>query len=255
MTVLTGRGKFDEAESILNQALTPGVLQNPGCVEAVRVRGDFIFGHQGRWAEALADYQRALEFRPTEAQNYHGVAPLLVATTNVEAYRQLCPRIVEHFRDTADAGTADQMAKDCLILPLSGAELRAVAVMADLAVNTGKAMAAYPFFQCCKALAEYRQGHWSESVYWATNAAQNPFPYSRGEAWLILAMSEYRLGRTNDARADVAQCELLVEKQLPQLGHDLGGDWRDWIVVHALLKEAQGLIEGRGVPDNGSSSK
>jgi len=92
---------------------------------------------------------------------------------------------------------------------------------------------------------EYRQGHWSEAINWATKAAENPFPYSRAEAWAILAMSEYRLNQVPDARADVARCAQLVQEQMPRVGGVLGYDWRDWIIVHALLAEAQGLIENQ----------
>jgi eukaryotic-like serine/threonine-protein kinase len=251
---LTRRNQFDEAESVMSQFLTPAALQKSNCVDLVRLRGD-TFARRGKWSEALADYKRALEYRPTEVQNYHAVAPLLVATTNLEEYRQLCPRIVERFRHTTDPSTADQMAKDCLVLASSGADLSAVDAMAGLAVNAGKEMTVYPFFQCCKALADYRQGHWNDAVYWATNAAVNPYAYSRGEAWAILAMSDYRLGQTNDARSMLAQCALLIEKQIPTLGHDLGPDWRDWIVLHALLKEAEELINAPSTSAGASTRK
>jgi hypothetical protein len=127
--------------------------------------------------------------------------------------------------------------------------------MAGLAVNAGKEMTVYPFFQCCKALADYRQGSWKDAAYWATNAAVNPYPYSRGEAWAILAMSQFRLGQTSEARGTLARCALLIEKQIPAYGHDLGGDWRDWIVLHALLTEAQALINAPATSVGASTRK
>jgi len=244
METLVQQSQFDEAESVLNRLLPPAAIANPRFADVIQFRAH-ILACRGKWAEALPDALRVLEYRPAEARTYHTLAPLLVATTNLVAYRALCPKIVERFRGITDPSSADQMAKDCLILPSSGADLLSVAAMAETAVTAGKGMNVYPFFQCCKALAEYRQGHWSEAISLATNAAQNSWPYSRGEAWAILAMSEYRLNQVADARADVARCEELVQKQMPQLGRALGYDWRDWIIVHALLAEAEGLIEGR----------
>jgi hypothetical protein len=36
-----------------------------------------------------------------------------------------------------------------------------------------------------------------------------------------------------------------VQEKLPVPGsRDLGSDWKDWIIAHALLDEASSLIEG-----------
>jgi hypothetical protein len=36
-----------------------------------------------------------------------------------------------------------------------------------------------------------------------------------------------------------------VQKQLPPPeSHNLGSDWRDWIISHALLEEARSMIQG-----------
>jgi hypothetical protein len=132
-----------------------------------------------------------------------------------------------------------------MILPASGADLLSVAAMAETAVTRGKGMNVYHVFQFCKALAEYRQGHWSEAISLATDAAQDSWPYAEGESLAVLAMSEYRLNHVAEARADLARCERVVQEQMPRLGGVLGFDWRDWIIVHALLAEARAVIEGQ----------
>jgi serine/threonine protein kinase len=244
---LIRQGRYDEAETFLNTFLTPAAIRNPRFADVIEFRAH-ILACRGKWAEALPDASRVLEYRPAEANTYHTLAPLLVATAKLDAYRALCPKIVDRFRGVADPSSADKMAKDCLILPVSGADLPSVAAMAETAVTAGKGMSVYPLFQCCKALAEYRQGHWSEAISLATNASQNSWPYSRGESLAVLAMSEYRLNQVAAARADLARCEQLVKEQTPRFGEVLGFDWRDWIIVHALLTEARDLIEGRMVP-------
>ena len=137
------------------------------------------------------------------------------------------------------------MAKDCLILPSAGVDLKPVAAMAEFAVTNGAGASTAPFYQCCKALVEYRQGHFEDAVEWAERAATNPFPYSQAEAYAILAMSEYQLKQVAIARATLVKGDTVVAEHLPKLGiQRLGYDWRDWIIVHSLLDEARSLIDG-----------
>jgi len=168
---------------------------------------------------------------------------LMVVNRDFEGYQRLCRQIVDRFNVPDQPVTADQMAKDCLILPFSGVDLTPVAAMAELAVTKGQLQPAYTFFQCCKALAEYRQGRFEGAVKWAQVAASNPFPYSQAEAFAVLSMSQYKLNQVAAARTNLANCNKVVITQLPAPGtRDLGGDWRDWIIAHALLTEAQNLI-------------
>jgi serine/threonine protein kinase len=247
MGTLVQQNQFDEAETVLNKLLPPAAIRNPRFADVIVFRAH-ILACRGKWAEALPDARLVLQYRPAEANTYHTLAPLLVVTTSLEAYRALCPKIVDRFRGVADPSSADKMAKDCLILPASGADLPSVAAMSETAVTAGKGMNVYRLFQCCKALAEYRQGHWSEAISLATEAAQESWPYSQGESLAILAMSEYRLNQVADASADLARCEQVVREQTPRFGGVLGYDWRDWIIVHALLTEARALIEGQAAP-------
>jgi hypothetical protein len=137
------------------------------------------------------------------------------------------------------------MAKDCLILPSSGADLKAVGALADVAVTRGTNSPSYPLFQCCKALAEYRQEHFAEAIQWADSSTKHSFPYSKAEGYAILAMAQFKSARTNEALTALADCAKVIDEKLPKLSSgDLGGDWIDWIIAHALQSEAKGLIEG-----------
>ena len=150
------------------------------------------------------------------------------------------------------------MAKDCLILPLPGVDLHPIAAMANTAVTVGSGYAELPFFEVCKALAEYRDGHFDEAIVWAQKTLQNPnsnsrnfSPYSQGEAYAVVAMAKYQLNRVEGARTAMAKLREIVESQLPRIEDgDLGVNWRDWIIVDALRKEARSLIEGLPAPQN-----
>jgi hypothetical protein len=213
--------------------------------EAWVTRSDY-FARRGHWPEARTAAARFLEIRPADDKGFHLMAPLLVQAADHAAYEELCAKITSSFAGATNPSIADGMAKDCLILPRPGADLKVPGDLAETAVTLGRAdEAALPFFQCCKALAEYRQGHWETATNWAAKAAENPFPYSRAEAFAILAMSKQHLNQSREAQAALKKSADVAQAQLPKLEDgDLGRDWRDWIIAHALQSEAKQMIDG-----------
>jgi serine/threonine protein kinase len=210
----------------------------PGYVSLFSMLGRHL-AVKGQWKEAANLVAKTVEFEPDSHDPYHTLAPLLVASGNVLEYRRLCQQIVARFRSTQDPYIADQMAKDCLILPDSGADLKLVDAMADVALTGGTNI----LFECCKATAEYRQQHFAEAIKRAGSVVKDPFPYSRAEAYAILAMSQFQRGQTNEAHAALVNCDQVIETRMPKLDSgDLGQDWRDWIIAHALQREANDLI-------------
>jgi hypothetical protein len=67
-------------------------------------------------------------------------------------------------------------------------------------------------------------------------------------------MAQYQLKQTQDSRATLAKCAEVVESKMPKReSGDLENDWRDWIISHALMTEAQNLLGTR--PPKPDSSK
>jgi hypothetical protein len=70
--------------------------------------------------------------------------------------------------------------------------------------------------------------------------ASNPsFSMGLGSNRIIEVFTE-----TVEARAALAECNKICEEKLPKPDADLGKDWRDWIIAHALLSEAKRTIDG-----------
>ena len=62
---------------------------------------------------------------------------------------------------------------------------------------------------------------------------------------MVLAMAQYRMQQTDEARAALAKGVEIERTKLPKLeSGDLGDGYLDWIIAHVLLREAQALIEG-----------
>jgi eukaryotic-like serine/threonine-protein kinase len=153
---------------------------------------------------------------------------------------------VERFGKTNDPAIAERMAKDCLILPSSGADLDVVADMADLAIAAGPDHWGATFFQFAKGLSEYRQGHFTSAVQRMQQVLVMPgeFVFRDAEAYLVLAMAHHQLNQSDEARAALAEGSSIIEAK-PTVGiRALGVDWNDWLIAHALRREATALIEG-----------
>jgi serine/threonine-protein kinase len=204
----------------------------------------------------VADASKLREVRPEDHDAYHILAPVLIQRGDTKDYQELRQQIITHFSGTTNVFAADRMAKDGLTLPPQENELGPLAAMADFAVSAGKSYAAYSLFEVCKALAEYRQGHLGEAVQWGEKASANPFPYSQAEAYSIMAMAQCKLRQAEGARASLVRAEKLAQESMPQLDSgDLGGDWRDWVIAHALLREATVLMNNSGLPEQQAASK
>jgi len=234
--------KYTDVEQLLSESLPPDFVSTPQSARCLVVRAEYL-ARRSRWKDAAADVALALHYRPSAHRYYHMQAPLLAEMRDQVQYQLLCQRIVNEFAGTKDAFIADQMAKDCLLLPASGVDLRRVDEMADAAVTAGKDKAAMPYFQCCKALAEYRQRHFASAIEWAQQSLNgSPFIYAQAQAYAVLAMAHFQLKQDDEAKAALAKVEL-VQNQLPNRGSDdLGKDWQGWIFAQVLMDEATALV-------------
>jgi len=244
--VLMVQKKFGEAEQLLDEALTPAFIRQPASANILALRVD-LKARRGQWQEAAADAALAFEHQPFKTGRYSMLAALLVKTHNRPAYEQLRKRLLVTFANTTNVLVADQVAKACLFLPASEVDLQLVGHLADTAVTLGVGdEGAMPFFQVCKALSEYRQGHFAEAVEWAQKPLKIPGIYVHGHAYAVLAMAYWRLGNQDAARALFAKGETLAPGILPvRDAEDPGNAWLAWLYARISLDEATLLMESR----------
>jgi Flp pilus assembly protein TadD len=206
----------------------------------------------GRWQEAEADFARLVELEPDNDEYYHALAPLLVQKGDLNGYRLSCGQALARFGRTSDPNTAERTAKDSLILSDSGVDLNAVNALADIAVTAGKDSRDLPWFEFCKALAEYRQGHFAGAVDWAQKALCHTGDQHNCdvEAYMVLAMAQYRCNQAELASVAFGKGVEIAESKLPKLeSHDLGEAWVDWLIAHALMCEGRALMGGAKATD------
>ena len=241
--------KFGEAEELLNKELTPAIIAQPSSARLLAARADLL-GRQRRWREAAADAAIAVEHQPADHNYYHLLAPLLAITHNLPAYEQLCRRILATFSNTTNLNIADRMAKDCLLLQQSGVDLILVGKLADTAVTATSDNPSMPFFQACKALSEYRLGHFAEAVSWAQKLPDSSRDEAKAYADAVLAMAHWQLGHRDEARAMLAKGNSLVTAVSVKRADDLGDVWGNWLFARISLDEAAALIQSGTMTGN-----
>jgi Flp pilus assembly protein TadD len=199
----------------------------------------------GQWTNAIGDFSELIRLDPNEQDYYHSMSALLARSGDVDGYRWHCAKILAVFGATNHPVFAERSAKDCLILPVAGIDLNAVARLADTAIKNGESHSYFAYFEFAKGLAEYRQGHFESAIEWMRKVlVEGSADYRDAETFLVLGMAQQRSGRLAEARAALAKSREIIETKFPKLeSGDIGDYWVDWIIVDALLKEAKELIE------------
>jgi tetratricopeptide (TPR) repeat protein len=244
ITVLVVERKDTEAEQVFNDSQAAGGSKPPNNIHFLRLQA-FAQAQTCRFAEAIATVQHAIAIDPADHELWHWLAVLLVQTGQLDAYRENCRKSLERFGETTDPTTAHRIAKDCLMLPESGANSETVARMVETSM-ADEQFSRRRWFQCCKGLAEYRQNHFDSAANWMSAVLTNggSFLVLNNQAYMVLAMSQWRLQHFEQARAALAAgTKIEPELGTPSDGN-LGEDWVDRIIAYALAREAKALIEG-----------
>jgi eukaryotic-like serine/threonine-protein kinase len=256
-TIPLHKSAYDEGARLHNGLSSPGevIAENSN---TLMMRGALFASHT-RWKEAAADLSRALELSPENHLIWHNLAVVLVQESRLELYREHCAKSIERFGNTADALTAERIAKDCMILPASGVDLDRVARMTQTALRgtnypSGQGWS-HAWCQLTKGLADYRQGHFASAVDWAEKGLRADQEGDVGgyrecnvEAYTVQAMAYHQLNQPDKARAALAKGSELATTKLAKIEDgDLGGGWQDVIIAQVLLREAKALIEGQPV--------
>jgi len=239
--LLMSRNRFEEAEEIVNQ-----IPAHPAAAGIFNVLG-VVHAHREQWAAAVKNFSTVVELRPADHEAYHYLAPLLVQTGDLEAYRRHCEQILLQFAGTSNPVVAERMAKDCLFVPPPASEFGAIARMVETALAAGPSHQYWPYFQFVKGLAEYRQGRFASAAEWLQKVlGQSDDIYRTVQAHMTLAMAQHQLNQTDQARVTLAKGLEIAEARFPKAGKgSLDEQWHDWIIAHVLMREAKALIEGK----------
>lgn len=202
-----------------------------------------------RWAEAAADFRRAVELKPDEHFLAFTTAPLILWVGDEEGYARYRTAMLERFGGSTDVTIAERTAKACLVRPAGGAELATAVKLADHAVAAGAGSDTMPWFLMCQALASYRDGRPKDAVAQARQARgqSGATPgYVECATLLIEALAQHHLGNAGDARRLLAQADDVMRTRLPDLRETnpgaVDGSFHDLLICKFLQAEADGKV-------------
>ncbi len=226
---------------------------NPPTLFLLDLRVD-LRARAGRWQDAASDATLAFQHEPANYWRFPILAGLLARTQNRLAYEQFCKKILATFANTSDIYAADQVAKSCLFLSSPELDLTVIGRLVDSTVSKGAGDAnANPYFQDCKALFEYRQGHYAEAVEWALKPIKISGLHLYGHAYAVLAMAYWQLGQKEQARAMFAKANTFAPGFMPaSIAEDPTNEWQGWLYARIQLEEAAAMFESEHVSDSNS---
>lgn len=228
---LANTGRTEEAIESYRRAL----LVNPANHSAARNQRT-LYLVTGRRDEALATWGACLAADADAPYSERsGYAELALFLGHDDEYRRACQALLTRFAATDDPRVAEQAGRACLLAPSSPEQLERATAMIDRAVASaaGQSGRYRPFFLFAKGLSEYRHGRLDRTVALMNGDAGGVL---RPAPSLLLAMTQERLGRHDEALTTLAACAT---------SHDWSSEAAtsadEWI-FHALRREAEGLI-------------
>ncbi len=252
--LLIHQKRLEEADKIISESLTESLARRPEGGPLIFLRL-YLDGRREQWKQAVVDASLLVEFEPGDPYRHHILAPLLVMTGERERYEELCRKVLAAFGDTKNPTVADRVAKDCLLLPVPGLDLKRVDQLADLAVASGKGDPSMPFFAVCKALSSYRLGNFRLAIEWADKAIARPEhnnlrDFANAHANAVSSMAHWRLGQTNIAQAALATGEAIMKNRpSASLAWEIDDAWFSRLFVLASLDEARRLMGKDSLPE------
>jgi serine/threonine-protein kinase len=189
----------------------------------------------GRTEEGRAAWQKALEANSYQYDDWCAYAEFCLFLGREEEYCRTRQELLSRFGSTTDPRVAARAARTCLLLPVTGDELRRAVSLAEraAAVEPSKNPYDYPLFVFAQGLAEYRQGRFDRAVA----AMRGDAGSMRGPApRIVLAMALHRSGQTTEARKALAAAVQVPEWTVNPLR--ILNDWS----FHVLRREAEALI-------------
>jgi Flp pilus assembly protein TadD len=230
--------RYDEAEAPLRRAvaLEPQDTEAQSSLRTVLKR-------LGRVEEARLAWKTALEANPPEHDAWYGYAEFCLYLGHEEEYRRARQALLAKFGTSTDPYIAERTARACLLLPVSGDELRQAVALAEraAAVEPLKYSLGYAHFLFVQGLAKYRQGRLERAISaMRGDAARVLGPAPR----LVLAMALHQNGQVAEARKTLAAAIKAYDWGVSQVRDQDG-----WI-CHVLRREAEGMI----LPNQSSSA-
>lgn len=213
----------------------------------MRLKRGQVYGVQGRWEQAAADFARAFELQPPENPwLWQDHALLRLQVGDAKGYQQICTEMVKRFGNSDASEYVRLVPATCVLAPNALDEAAHVVALAERRqAKLGPSF--YVYF--ILGLAYYRAGQDEQAVA-ALDKGRQLDPTSDRSVlnWLTLAIVHHRLGHAGEAHQWLDKAERWIEqtlRQTPPAAGEVappGWDWWDWLKAQLLRREARALL-------------
>jgi serine/threonine protein kinase len=253
--IFVSQEKYDEANHLLEEIKTPPPKPSFDGVSAYRSVGEWL-ALQDRWKEAAKRYSALMEIDKLDkwgavTLDYQAYGVVLVESGEIERYRAFCEGTIVKFAGTTNGDAAGRILKTCMLLPAEGDLMNRVQSLGEAAekycaVTDPKLFLGWAAIPV--SLWRYRLGDQARATAWCHWGLDEKNKTTALYATLrvILAMSCYRSGQTDEARSQLAQAREIIEDKFQrglERGDNTMGSWYDWAFARILLQEATAMID------------
>ncbi|HTR41594.1 MAG TPA: protein kinase [Pseudomonadales bacterium] len=254
---LVNQDRFAEADQLLGD----NSFSVPPTIESAVVFRSLGEWHalQNQWDEAANRFETLVQVNQSDSWDnntldYLRLGTALVEAGNPAAYRNFCEQTVSHFWGATNPVIAERTIKISLLLPpdektlasLQPFEETAARSFANADLSNVDSVFHAAWGSVSLSLIEYRRGNYAKAADWCRRClaySQDNQPRT-ATAEIILAMSDFQLGKKAEAASQLARGREIIENRF-QSSLDPGdgeqGFWFDWIFGRIILSEAEKL--------------
>jgi serine/threonine protein kinase/tetratricopeptide (TPR) repeat protein len=255
-TILINQENFDDADQLMDKvSITQPTVEGAAVFRGL---GEY-HALRNEWGKATARFDVLMQIDQLDGWDactldYLRYGPTLIEQGDTDGYERFRQAAITHF-NSGKYPFADRIVKISLLLPandklmkslepLIGVTVQSIATNVD--ANADIFLAAWRSVSL--ALMEYRSGNSERAAVWCQQSLSYPEQIAprTATARIILAMSDQKLGKTDEARSQLAEAREIINNKFKNhldLGSPMQGFWFDWVFARILLNEATALIE------------
>jgi serine/threonine protein kinase len=214
---------------------------------------------QNQWDQAANRFETLVQVNQLDGWDNATLDYLRLGTTlmeagNADVYRNFCEETIAHFAGTTNPVISERTIKISLLAPpdvkilanLQSFEETASRAFANTDMGNVDSVFHAAWGSVSLALIEYRRGNYAKAADWCRRClaySQDNQPRT-ATADIILAMSDFQLGKKPEATSEFAQGREIIENKFAgglEPGDGEQGFWFDWIFGRIILEEAEKL--------------
>jgi eukaryotic-like serine/threonine-protein kinase len=256
-TILINQENFADADQLMSEvSVSQPTIEGAAVFRAL---GEY-HALRNQWKEATARFASLMQVNQLDGWDactldYLRYGPTLIEQGDKDGYERFRQAAIDHF-SSGKYPFADRIVKISLLLPANEKLLKSLTPLAGVttqSIATNEDANADIFVAAWRsvstALMEYRRGNYEKAAGWCQQSLNYPEHIAprTATARIILAMSDQKLGKINEARSELGEAREIIENKFRNpldLGTPMQGFWFDWLFARILLDEATALIEG-----------